>query len=502
MGGAPTGRRRRRPPTPARRDDGAALVLALVIVIIASLMVLPLLDYAMSVTRSSRLVGDKADRVEAAKGGLRVALSDPVSLYKVCDAAGLTVAVTLASPQLAIGVNTSCFKLDETSAEDPDNLRYGVATLEAGSAIPDGASGKAFPGSGAADETAWVASSSSTMAADTIWLPQLPAHGLNRRAPGGYPMPASFGSCTVYFPGTYPDPITISSSTPVYFASGIYYFEQAVRLTGDAHVVIGGGAVEGCATDQEAAFYAVGAPATHNVGGLGATFVFGAQGRLVVDDATAGSALSVQFNQRYVEESDESTASSAGVSIMTVNGAVSGGTAIDLTVDGSLFVPLSVVSGDPPTAALAEEYLPSTLVAAAAVAPPPEGTTTTAAVTTTTVAPPPAVASVIEVTVTGSRPTTVSIPGYVAVPQGRISIAISAEAAASASVAIFGGVVAGAVSIADPRPATLSFGLVNPIVQKTFKIVSTASGSPKVVSTAIVQVNQNGAYEVNDWSVQ
>lgn len=484
-----------------RRDDGAALVLALVIVIIASLMVLPLLDYAMTVTRSSRLVGNKAERIEAAKGGLRVALSDPVSLYKVCDAAGLTVAVDLAAPQLAVGVSTQCFKVDETAAEDPNDLRYGIATLQAGSSVPTGSSGKAFPGSGSASESAWVSSASSTLAADTVWLPQLPAHGLSRRPAGGYAMPGSFGSCIVYFPGTYTDPVTITSSTPVYFASGIYYFEKAVRFSGDAHVVVGGGAIEGCATDQEAAFYAVDAPATHNVGGLGATFVFGDQGRLVVDDATSGSSLSVQFNQRYVEDTDVSTKSSSGVSIMTVNGAMSGASAVDLSVPGSLFVPLSVVSGEPPTAAVSQEYVPSVLVPAAVAAPPPEGTTTTAAATTTTVAPAPAVSSVVEVTLTTSRSTTLSIPGYVAVPQGAISVSTTSTSAPAASVALTGGVVAARVTL-DPRPATLSFGLVNPIVQKTFKIVSTASGSPKVVSTAIVQVNQNGAYAINAWSVQ
>ncbi len=479
-------------------DEGAALIFALVIVILSALIVTPLIQYAMAVTRSSRTLVQKAEHVEAAKGGLRVALSDPARLYQVCDLAGLTVGVTLTSPHLNTGVSTTCFKLDETAAEDPNNLRYGIATVQAGSSIPSGASGKPFAGSGASGETTWRSSASAVVAADTIWLPDLPEHGLNRRSAAGYTMPASFGSCTVYFPGTYTDPLTITGTAAVYFTSGIYYFEDQLRFSGDAHVVIGGGAVDGCVSDQEAAFYAIDAPATHNISGLGATFVFGDEGRLVVDDATAGSSLSVQFNQRYVEANDETTESSAGVSIMTVNGALSGGTLTDLTITGSLSVPYSTVGGEPATA---QEYLPSTLVPTAVAAPPAE-TTTTAAGTTTTVEAPAPVSPVIEVTLTTSRPTTIAVPGYISVPQGRIAVTTSESAAPTASIGIIGGILAAAVDVPDPRPAALSFGLVNPVVQKTFKIVSTSEGSPEVVSTAIVQVNQNGAYAVNSWSVQ
>ena len=50
---------------------------------------------------------------------------------------------------------------------------------------------------------------------------------------------------------------------------------------------------------------------------------------------------------------------------------------------------------------------------------------------------------------------------------------------------------------------TVPIGLVNPVVQRTFRITSTTtSGSPTVTSTAIVQINQNGAYAINSWVVQ
>lgn len=52
-------------------------------------------------------------------------------------------------------------------------------------------------------------------------------------------------------------------------------------------------------------------------------------------------------------------------------------------------------------------------------------------------------------------------------------------------------------------PSTFLCGIDNPFTQKIFKIVSTTtSGTPTLTSTAVVQVNSNGAYAVNSWSVQ
>ena len=96
-------------------------------------------------------------------------------------------------------------------------------------------------------------------------------------------MPSGFPTCRVYFPGTYPDPVVLDG--PTYFASGIYYFENEVRIVGGADVVVGLGAAQGCTSDQEAIFYAQNPPSTHNMNGLGATWVFGGRGRMVVSNA-------------------------------------------------------------------------------------------------------------------------------------------------------------------------------------------------------------------------
>ena len=304
----------------------------------------------------------KTTRVEAVKGGLRTALSDPVNLFKTCDAAGLTIPVTLGGPGLNTAVDTKCWKMASTLAEDPNTLRYGLATTKAGSLTPTGSIGTVMPGSGGTPVNAWVAQTTTSPADDKMWLPQLPARHLNIRSPIGYSMPAGYPNCLVYFPGTYVDPVTIEGSTPVYFTSGIYYFEQAVRFSGDARVVIGGGAEEGCTNDQEAAFYAVNAPTVHNISGLGATFVFGGQGRLVVDTATAGAGANVVFNQRYTSAADVTSSSSAGVSIVSVNGEMSGATYIDYDRANSMFVPKSMVAGTTPVPATDQGYKPSTLV--------------------------------------------------------------------------------------------------------------------------------------------
>ncbi len=92
------------------------------------------------------------------------------------------------------------------------------------------------------------------------------------------------------------------------------------------------------------------------------------------------------------------------------------------------------------------------------------------------------------------------IPGYVAVPQGLIRINVTNSTAKT--VWFGGGIVAAQVGVTPMTPATFVFGIDNPFTQKVFKIVSESDGRPKVTSTAIVQVNSNGAYAVNSWEVQ
>ncbi|MCX6521524.1 MAG: discoidin domain-containing protein [Actinobacteria bacterium] len=620
------------------RDEGSALIIALALIVLCAFVILPILDYAQAVSRQTRVLQTKTTRVEAVKGGLRTAMSDPVNLFKTCDAAGLTIPVTLGGPGLNTAVDTKCWKMASTLAEDPNTLRYGLATTKAGAMVPSGTVGTAMPGSGGTPVNAWVAQTTTSPADDKMWLPQLPSRHLNVRSPIGYSMPAGYPNCLVYFPGTYVDPITIDGSTPVYFTSGIYYFEQSVRFSGSANVVVGGGAEEGCTNDQEAAFYAVNAPVVHNISGLGATFVFGSQGRLVVDTVTAGTGARVIFNKRYTSAADVSSSSSAGVSIVSVNGEMSGASYIDLDRANSMFVPKSMVAGTTPVQATDQGYRPSALVnggpgvtgryvrvqlasttdalslaevlvngvatngtpgeiarsktttqssteGAAAASRAVDGNTNgvlaNGSVSSTTEADEPnpwwqvevgpnsvvnevvlhnrtdaccagrltnytvfvsqtdmtgrsyadlladpaiakvtqstpagAVATIpfvtaaaplpiVDVNLTTAAAVTLRIPGYVAVPQGRLVVNTSAGAEANKTISIGGGILAGTMEVSAARPATFEFGLVNPVVLLTLKIVTTTTaGTPVVTSTAVVQVKENGANKVNSWQIQ
>ncbi len=463
------------------RDRGSALIIALVLVTLAGLVVLPVLEYSQAVSRQTRVLQSKTTRVEAVKGGIRTVLANPIELYRTCDAAGLNVPVNLASPGLATGVSTRCWKMSSALAEDPATLRYGTGTTRVGSAVPADVVGPVMPNSGGSPANAWTSLISDTPSDDKVWVPLLPTRHLNLRTPLGWTMPAGYPACRVYFPGTYVDPITIDGSIPVYFASGVYYFENTVRFTGNARVVVGGGATAGCTNDQEAAFYASGAPSVHGISGIGGTFVFGAGGRLQIDDTGTGSGMSVVFNQRYVSAADVSSTTSARVSIASVNGEMSGATQIALDRPGVLFVPPSRVAGATPVLASTQGYQPSTLVAVPTPAPLP----------------------IVEVTLNSVASVRLEIPGYVAVPQGRVVVSTATTAAANKNVSIGGGVLAAAIEVSPTRPATFALGLVNPVVLSTFKIVSTTtSGTPLVASTAIVQVKENGAYAVNSWETQ
>ena len=115
----------------------------------------------------------------------------------------------------------------------------------------------------------------------------------------------------------------------------------------------------------------------------------------------------------------------------------------------------------------------------------------------------------------------IDIPGLVAVPQGVVRLynpnGIGKFAAPSAVppmvadgnvVQVSGGIVAAAFRVRDGRAdsgdITVPIGLINPTVQRTYQIrtCTPSCSSPRATSTAVVQVNQNGAYAVNSWVVE
>ena len=211
------------------------------------------------------------------------------------------------------------------------------------------------------------------------------------------------------------------------------------------------------------------------------TFVFGGAGRLVINDSTPGTGVSVKFNKRYVGSSDVNTASSASVSIMSVNGTYNGAAIVDLDLPNQLYVPASQVQGASTVPATQPNNVASTNVSSANPLLP---------------APP-----MVDISMISLNPMTVSIPGYVSVPQGTVNVSALPTSKAGKDVQMIGGILAAQVVLSADRPATFVFGAINAIVQKTFKIES-VSATARSKSTAIVQVNSIGTYYVNSWEVQ
>lgn len=467
----------------AERDKGMALVFCMVFIVLGMLIVSPLLGYAATVLRSSRIQTEKTDKAEAARGALRLAMADPKALYTTCSPSGLTTSVTLLkSAALDIPVTTKCTTVKSAAELSPTDLRTAMTLTQVGAVAPVGTVGSTYAGNGQADTLAWSAGATVDSTGGQVWLPYLPAHALSHPANAGYMMPAWAGSCRVFFPGTYNAAITINDSVPTYFASGIYYFESAVTFSGDANVVVGQGASAGCTDDQDAAYNAINAPLNHNISGLGATFVFGKQGRLVISDAGAtGSGPSVVFNSRLVDPTDVGSLASKAVSIISVNGVYQSATAsADLDIPGQLHVPKSMLSGATPVDAATGGYVPSTLVP--------------------TVLPALPETPIIDIQFAGATPAYVFVPGYVAVPQGRISISVAPGLGAGKSVELVGGVLAALVTQTPDQPAVTNLGMINRIVQKTFKLVAaTDTALPQVTSVAIVQINDYGEFAINSW---
>lgn len=491
-------KRRSAPRSSSEQDEGSVLILALATIIIGAMIVLPTMTYTMTVTRAGRIVQHKVSRAEAVKGGLRTALADGKALYEACKDGFLGSPLPLAAPGLDIAVDTTCTKVKDTYAvEDFTTLPYAAVNTWAGSVLPGGLSGTTYPVLLNADPTAWSnpTNSSITPVGSKVWTPQLPVIPNDGRLPSGFGMPAayatSYGPCRVFFPGKYVARLDLTGVSDYFFVSGVYYFESTVRISGDAHVVIGEGATEACTNDQDAVSYAdYSTPFNHNKTGAGATFVFGSAGQLVVDDVTPSTkpaGASVTFNKRLVAPTETGVLSSAGVSIISVNGVLNG-TTIDnlsapLVAPVLLSVPASLVATTPPTPASGTTFKPSTLVPAIPPAAP--------------------IPPIVDINLSGAGAVTVQIDSYIAVPQGTVNVTTAPAAGTFKAVSMLGGVLAANINVSADRPATFVVGLVNQVVQKTLKIVSiTSNGNPLVSATAIVLVNDTGDSAITSYVVQ
>jgi hypothetical protein len=477
-------RARRRTPEPGA-DQGSILTITLFFILLGSLLVLPILDRAILAYKTGQSAHRDSQREEAVKGAVRIVLADGAAVYKACSNASLTGAVPLNTEGMTVTSTTVCYRLKDTQQMADADLRVALTTTLAGSTVPVGAVGASFPAS--PDPAAWIASTSNLSQPNQIFLPNLPAREKKLRTGTPYTVPGT--SCKVFFPGTYKDAVTVNWAEPTYFASGTYYFENTLTFSGEANVVVGRGSAEGCTDDQTAAWEIADIGKDHAVTGNGATFVFGGAGRMVITDSGSGTTgPSVIFNNRLVRDDEVGAIPGRHVNILTVNGVQSGpGASVDLDVPGMIRVPSSKLldtSVAPPTPtvdASTQGYVPSTHLAMVPGPVPTPGTT-----------------PIIDVNLTTSNSSKLYIPGYVAVPQGTINI--SATSGAGSSVELLGGTLSANFSQSPVQPAALSVGIVNRVVQKTFKIVSTATvGGKTATAVAIVFVNDYGEYAVKSF---
>jgi hypothetical protein len=524
-------------PSREPRDEGTVLILALVLVIIGSLIVLPLMSYASAVLKANKLVETKNTRVEATEGGIRVAMYDPTKLYTAC-LGGPTIVKTLATPPAAPGVpsmQTTCTQVDTSSTNKPGEQRFALTTTQVGSELvippsdPDDVMrpelngtissvwctsklasspvpcGKPYPNNGNAVTTTWQNDVDTASTTGKVFLPFIPPPDSDTQPASGFVMPAWADACRVFFPGTYNDDVVLDTNTPVYFVSGIYYFKKSLRITGSAgagtNVVVGTGPVPGCVdSDSTAALSAIDAATglypnrkqIDGASGVGGTFVFGAEGRLVVDTASAGD-ISFVMNRR-LQAASKPEAVMNDVSIVTVNGVTTGAATAALDLPAQLNVPPSrVLSSTPANEEPAGHgYTSSTLVSPLA---PAVSCASPAAFTTA--------CPVVDVNLSTAASVTVHIPGYVAVPQGSLAVTTAGGAEANKDISFGGGVLAAQVAVGPSFPGELQIGVVETIVQRKFKVVTrTTQGQPVVTATAIVQVNETGGYAINSYTVE
>jgi hypothetical protein len=462
-------------------DEGSILVIILAFMVLGSVLVLPVLDRVLVAHRNGSTAHRLALREEATKGAVRVSLADPKALYQLCsNSAGPESAIDIPIPGIDVDMDVYCAKLKDTPQVPVADVRVPMTTTKMGSTAPVGTVGAPFVGD-PTDPTAWVGSATAVSTGTKILLPDLPARSLKTRSANPFPMPV--GACRVYFPGTYRDPIVISDATPVYFTSGVYYFENTLTVTGSANVVGGRGPIEGCATDQDAVFDIAAVGRDHGVTGNGVTFVFGAAGRLLVNNSVPGSGPTLALNDRLVRQDEVSVRSSKSVNIMTVNGTVTAGVTSDYSIPGTIHVPRSKVA-DPAVDPFSDGYVASSLTAVDPLA----------------VAPAPVRPAVIDINFTTASAGSVYIPGYVSVPQGKIRIAAAPGQTAGKEVSMVGGVLSAEFEQSVDLPQTTQLGIINRIVQRTFKIVAkTTQGTPEVTSIAIVFINESGDFGVKSF---
>ena len=455
----------------SRNDDGSALILVLVLMVVGSLIVTGLLRYTQAILDTRPALHEQNTAAEAVKSVTRMA----ITLQRDAGPAACFTSSTVYSIN-GIGVNASCTTL---SSYTTGRGRIGVVSTVTNGTTSNistpawaGSTAQAVNGGTLVDSatTAWrtrVGDSTDGVTWSYPKLPQIPSF----ERPGSQ---SSIGSCQIYYPGRYlgTTPLTLNGGSH-YFASGVYYFERPLVITGGAQVVFGEGVHAGCAVDAQAA-YATAAPRSHEISGKGATLLLGDVAYVSVQES------SVRINRRV---STASTRGSEGVAIRTVNFGQTNTTVtvpadVVLLADGTT-QPVATHSIVPTANAPTVSYRTSTLAAATAYA--------------------------VDVRLNGTSVTSNRFiaDGYVFTPNAAVRVT---STVASYAVAMSNGVVATRVVLglgSAPSNATdYAVGVVATTIQRKVLLkVSAATVDHTATSTAVLEVHADRSYAINSWVV-
>lgn len=478
-------------------DKGSVLPLVLVLTVVGSITVLALLNFAVTLFRVQPKLAERDDTFLSARSAMEMAIvfqrdAGPGGCFTDTGPSTVTVNGFSASVGCSpagnyFGTARNQFGLITTSTDPTIAVTGPAAGAIAGERFVTGAD--------PADTRVWYDLVGDDPENDgTHSYPSLPPVPAYVR---GTVNPPTLGSCNLYFPGRYLDPLVLNGGNH-YFASGVYYFQGAVTITGGARVVAGDGPVGGCAGGDAPASLAGGAPTVSAITGRGATFLFGGAGRLNVVNSR------LEMNRRV---SDATTRGSDGVSIRTINfGSAAPDPALPLPVPAPTVIPADRVfistTYDPANTACdatlsTDRCLQN--VAAHQVQLVAGGTAAKYVGSTLTALD---VAVGLEQTSGGPSTNAVAIDGLILVPNA--SMVINGGANPNHRMQLTGGLVANTVALNhQATSANYVVGIIDQAVQRRFALTVQVVGAngARARSEAVLDVNADGRYAINAWSV-
>ncbi len=507
-------------------DRGSVLPMVLVLTVVGSLIVVALLNFAVVLFRTQPKLAERDDAFMNARSAMEMAIvlqraEGPDDCFTATQSStfsinGSDAAVSCSAIGNYYGTARNQLGVITTSSDPLAALTGAAAAQVIGDVFISGAD--------PADTRQWFDLVGDDSEGDgTHVYPTLPPLPGSLR---GSIEPPRLGSCSLYFPGRYTQPLVLPAGNH-YFTSGVYYFEDVVTLQPGADAVAGQGPVGGCAGGDAPAAGSSSAPSSSGITGFGTTFLFGANGRLIVDNAA------LHMNRRV---SDASTRGTDGVAIRSINFGRAEVAAVPEVpaVPGTPLIPadpaavpptpeipevpeipavpalpgLSAIPGD--IVFISGSYSvdnPSCNAALAtdrclqAVADHSPGGTT--AYANSVLMPDPAVPLVLVDQQSSTAATNaVVLDGMVLAPNG--SVVFDGGTNADHALRISGGIIADSIMLGHQNPSSsYLIGVIDQAIQRRFSLVVnvTGSGSGRAVSRAVLDVNADGNYAINAWSV-